>query len=68
MTYSVLVNGSTPSESNRVIANIEATDVSASICWIGITIEDDGCNRCETEQTYCETVYVGEKLKTFPLR
>lgn len=56
MTYRV--------KDNHVIAYIEATDVSASICWIGIITEDDGCNRCETEQTYCETVYVGENTTT----
>ena len=60
MTYRVLVNGSAPSETNRVIANIEATDVSALICWVGIIDNDNKCNPYSGEQTYCETVYVGE--------
>ena len=64
MTYRVLVNGSTPSESNRVIANIEATDVSALICWVGIIDNDNKCNPYSGEQTYCETVYVGENTST----
>ena len=68
MTYRVLVNGSAPSETNRVIANIEATDVSALICWVGIIDNDNNCNPYSSEQTYCETVYVGENTTTEVIR
>ena len=58
MTYRV--------KNNDVSVYIEASDVSAPICWVGIISDDDKCKPCSGEQTYCELIYVGENTSTSP--
>lgn len=50
--------------STITVTNVAANETSVSICWVGIITEDDGCNKCETEQTYCEVIYIGENTST----
>ena len=50
--------------STITVTNVAANETSASICWVGIIIEDDGCNKCEAEQSYCELIYIGENTSS----
>lgn len=46
------------------VTNVAANEASVSICWVGVITEDDGCNKCESEQTFCELIYIGENTST----
>lgn len=50
--------------STITVTNVAANETSVSICWIGIITEETNCQPCETEQTFCELIYIGENTST----